>query len=85
MFDHLSIAARAQIWKNFVVGLGDSVELTDADLSELADEELNGRQIKSAIKTASILAASEKSSLKLRHLKVVIGMRKKASKALSSP
>lgn len=79
-YQDLTKQARAEIWTNFVQILGPRAELSEDDVQQAAEYSLNGRQIKSAIKTASILAASEKIPLNLRHLKVVIGLRERSAK-----
>ncbi|KAG4278953.1 hypothetical protein FPRO04_06274 [Fusarium proliferatum] len=55
----------------------------DSDaIAKLASMPLNGRQIKSAVKTARILAASENLPLAVDHLQTVVFMRMKALKML---
>ncbi|KAF5619487.1 P-loop containing protein [Fusarium sp. NRRL 52700] len=51
-------------------------------IAKLASMPLNGRQIKSAVKTAQILAASENLPLAVDHLQTVVFMRMKALKML---
>ncbi|AEO64889.1 uncharacterized protein THITE_2086378 [Thermothielavioides terrestris NRRL 8126] len=54
----------------------------DDGVQELAEHPLNGRQIKSAIKTAAVLANSQGSPVMLRHLRVVLNLWAKAVKSL---
>jgi len=85
MYEDLTTSARMQVWKNFLVELKElGVELSDAEVEELAMHDLNGRQIKSAVKTAAMLAASEGKSLGMGHLDLVIDIRKRGAGALNS-
>ena len=84
-YSELSKEARRQIWANFVKRLpANSVNLTDADLDNLSERNINGRQIKSAIKTASIMATSEGVPLSMSQLEVVLEIRRKGSKVLGA-
>ncbi|CAI6336148.1 unnamed protein product [Periconia digitata] len=70
--------ARETVWKNFLQTLpGDKVNVSSEEVKKLAVRELNGRQIKSAVKTARILAAREKKPLGMRHLEVVLSVRER--------
>ncbi|RTE83351.1 hypothetical protein BHE90_002164 [Fusarium euwallaceae] len=83
-YDHLSQDARKQVWSNFVSRLPpDSVDLSEADLNSLSGWNINGRQIKSAIKTARIMAANERAPLGVRHLDIVLNIRRRGSKVLA--
>ena len=53
------------------------MQISDGDFAALAKEELNGQEIKSAVKTALILASREGGSLKRCHLDIVVGIRKR--------
>lgn len=84
-YRNLDQAARAQVWRGFIQSIADdSVQLEERDVEILAEAELNGRQIKSAIKTACILAQTEGSKLGLGHLQTVLKVREKASKLIGS-
>ncbi|KAL6359665.1 hypothetical protein LRP88_07086 [Fusarium phalaenopsidis] len=84
-YDHLSQDARRQIWSNFISRLPpDSVDLDDADLDSLSRWDINGRQIKSAIKTARIMAANGGALLGVRHLDIVLDIRRRGSKVLGT-
>ncbi|KAM0425258.1 hypothetical protein ACHAPT_009576 [Fusarium lateritium] len=84
-YDHLSQDARKQIWSNFISRLPpESIDLSDSDLENLSAWSINGRQIKSAIKTARIMAASEGVPLGLRHLEIVLNIRRRGSKVLGT-
>jgi len=53
---------------------------SEQDIDELAEIELNGRQIKNVVKSASLLALSEKGPLKSDHVRTVLRI-KMAEKA----
>ncbi len=76
---------RRQIWVNFIQSLDqDNVDLRDKDLDKLAKIALNGRQIKSALKIANILAADEDEPLRMNHLSTVINLRMKSAQLMGS-
>ncbi|KAF2645917.1 P-loop containing nucleoside triphosphate hydrolase protein [Massarina eburnea CBS 473.64] len=78
-YQSLAFRDRKQVWKNFLVKFdAEDVDIDDAALDRLAKWEFNGRQIKSAIKTARILAARKKEPLNAKHLDVVLTLRSKA-------
>lgn len=75
--DHL---ARLEVWHNFAKKLGGAThELCDADFEELSQRRLNGREIKSTIKTALMLATSEGQALQMQHINVVLDIRQRAA------
>jgi hypothetical protein len=78
-YNSLTEADRRQVWKNFLATLDPgAVDIEEADLIELAKWDFNGRQIKSAIKTARVLATKKQETLNARHLNVVLNLRSKA-------
>lgn len=82
-YPDLTPNARKEIWSNFVKMLPpDDVQLTPEDLIRLSQWVLNGRQIKSAIKTARILASQDKSPLKMKHLVAVLNIRRRGYRLL---
>jgi len=79
--------ARKTIWKNFINMLEDS----DADvnigeleehLDELAEEEMNGRQIRNAMTTARQLAVHRKQRLDWTHLEQALSTAKEFDRYL---
>jgi SpoVK/Ycf46/Vps4 family AAA+-type ATPase len=78
-YPNLDLEGRAAVFRNLLTMLPhNSVEpLSDDDVAELLSEPLNGRHIKSAVKTAHILAQAEGSRMSREHLKVVLEIRKK--------
>jgi SpoVK/Ycf46/Vps4 family AAA+-type ATPase len=78
-YESLTEADRAKVWRNFLATLdAKAIDIEEADVLELAKWNFNGRQIKSAIKTARILAAKKQERLNARHLDVVLNLRNKA-------
>ncbi|KAF5012012.1 hypothetical protein FDECE_1907 [Fusarium decemcellulare] len=84
-YDNLNQDSRRQVWSNFLGRLpSESVKINNTDLDHLSKWKVNGRQIKSAIKTARIMANSEGAPLGVRHLEVVLEIRKRGSKVLGT-
>ena len=78
-YNDLDEVGRAKIWTNFFINLpADSHSIDPEGLALMAQSKLTGRQIKSAIKTALLLAAKEKTPLAIRHVELVVGLWKKA-------
>jgi hypothetical protein len=78
-YNPLTEADRQQVWRNFLAAMNPKdVQIDEADLVQLAKWDFNGRQIKSAIKTARILAMKKREPLNARHLDVVLNLRNKA-------
>lgn len=78
-YNPLTEADRKQVWKNFLRNFDPvDIDVDEAAVDGLAKWDFNGRQIKSTIKTARILAAKKKVPLNARHLSVVLNLRKKA-------
>ncbi|EAQ93792.1 hypothetical protein CHGG_02027 [Chaetomium globosum CBS 148.51] len=67
-YTDLSIESRRQIWRNFCRMVPGGVDIDEKGLSTLADTDLNGRQIKNAIKAAESLAAFDGAKLDLNQL-----------------
>jgi SpoVK/Ycf46/Vps4 family AAA+-type ATPase len=75
----LTTQLRKQVWFNFLTRLpGGTSELDDADMEELAEADLNGRQIRSAVKTAQMLAGRKGERVCMDHVKKVLKLRKHA-------
>jgi SpoVK/Ycf46/Vps4 family AAA+-type ATPase len=78
-YNSLKESDRQQVWRNFLATMDSKdVDIDESDLVSLAKLDFNGRQIKSAIKTAKILAASKQEPLNVKHLMVVLILREKA-------
>ncbi|KAG5747777.1 hypothetical protein H9Q69_009751 [Fusarium xylarioides] len=82
VFQDLEPASRGKIWYNFLIRENKALAEDSNAIAKLASMPLNGRQIKSAVKTARILAASENLPLAVDHLQTVVFMRMKALKML---
>ena len=68
-FRELNRDARRKVWAAFLRKVSAGLVLGDsAALDTLAAREVNGRQIKNAVRTASSLAASRKVPLSYKHL-----------------
>ncbi|KAL1800365.1 hypothetical protein ACET3X_000707 [Alternaria dauci] len=77
-YPNLTSASRKSIWQNFLKSLGGGLDgWKDGDLEDLASVELNGRQIKNVLKSASLLAARKKDSLNKKYVDMVLGIEKK--------
>jgi AAA+ superfamily predicted ATPase len=82
-YEDLSQRSREQIWRGFVKKIEIASEITEENIQALASIPLNGRQIKSAVKTARVLAAGEKVKVTMDHLSTVIRLRQRAAQVLS--
>ena len=82
----LDAAARKKVWGNFLNFLdrdGKTVlehELTEQDLDELSQEELNGREIKNVLKTAQLLVTMKGGLLRREIIETVLAIGKEASR-----
>jgi hypothetical protein len=76
-YPELDRASRRQIWANFLARSTQPHAIGEADLEELAEVELNGRQIKNLLKTAQLLASRKKSELKRVHLETVLAVERR--------
>jgi hypothetical protein len=66
-FTELSEASRAQLWRAFVLKAGIQ-DISDQEIATLAQWQVNGRQIKNAVATASSLAMGRGEALSVHHL-----------------
>lgn len=87
-YDDLNADLRLQVWENFIAKLQSEGAAIDKDslkrdaLMNLAEHELNGRQIKSLVKTALLLANSKDQALGVEHLDTVVGLNRLRDKRL---
>ncbi|EAT83967.1 hypothetical protein SNOG_08799 [Parastagonospora nodorum SN15] len=78
-YNSFTEADRKKVWENFMANFEpDAVEVGQADLVKLAKWQFNSRQIKSAIKTARVLATKKQEPLNAHHLGAVWNLRSKA-------
>jgi hypothetical protein len=71
----LSHDSRRDLWRAFIFRVSPESELdwvNMASLDKLANEELNGRQIKNIVRTAHALAVSQNSDLRLSHINMAL-------------
>lgn len=77
-FHDLSRDARAAVWKAFLlragVTIGHNADVTEDQLDKLTDKDINGRQVKNAVKTASSLAVSRGEKLGYKHFSEVLNV-----------
>ncbi|KAF1946648.1 P-loop containing nucleoside triphosphate hydrolase protein [Clathrospora elynae] len=76
-YPHLTTESRRSIWVNFLKGLGGLEGWEAGDLDELATVELNGRQIKNVLKSASLLAARKKERLASKYVDMVLAIERR--------
>lgn len=74
-YQNLDFASRRHVWSQFLARTSNAEKFTDEELDKLAEAELNGRQIKNMLKTAGLLAWSQKTKLRFEHVKVVLSLR----------
>ncbi|KAI9665062.1 MAG: hypothetical protein M1821_006510 [Bathelium mastoideum] len=77
-FHELSESARKDLWKSFVrrTSNADIDAWPESIFDELAAVELNGRQIKNAVRTANTLAISSNAPISQEHLLIVLEAQK---------
>lgn len=84
-YPDLTSASRRTIWKNFLRGATIKSGITDAEIEQLSELKLNGRQIKNILKTAQLLAARRKSpTLDKKFVDTVLAIEKKRPGAPSN-
>jgi ATPase family associated with various cellular activities (AAA) len=78
-YPSLTKELRKQVWFNFLTRLpGGKCAIDNKDMDVLAKAELNGRQIKSAVKTAQMLAGRRGESVGMGHVRAVLKLREQA-------
>ncbi|KAJ7067648.1 P-loop containing nucleoside triphosphate hydrolase protein, partial [Mycena amicta] len=65
-FSDLTESSRAQVWRAFIARGG--VTIVEEDIALLAKREVNGRQIKNAVRTAHSLAFAKKEAVGFGHI-----------------
>ncbi|KAJ7062733.1 hypothetical protein C8F01DRAFT_1135061 [Mycena amicta] len=65
-FSDLTESSRAQVWRAFIARAG--VTIVEEDIALLAKREVNGRQIKNAVRTAHSLALAKKEAVGFGHI-----------------
>jgi SpoVK/Ycf46/Vps4 family AAA+-type ATPase len=85
-YPNLDLEARRKIWSTFVRPQDDhsiyASNISDQTLDRLAEEELNGREIKNIVKTARLLSSRENTLLAKEHVDTVLRVRKASALVL---
>jgi len=68
----LDVAARKLVWKNFLSFLPGRPQLLEAEMEALAEQNMNGREIKNVVKAAQLLASGEKKALAMENITTVL-------------
>jgi AAA+ superfamily predicted ATPase len=71
-YPELDSIARRRVWSNFADKLPGGSSLGAEELDRLAECDLNGRQIKSAMKTAYLLASGNDEDVRFEHIQSVL-------------
>jgi len=77
-FRSLPVTARTQVWTAFLkkagveIGVKDDHGITEDELMQLAERDINGRQVKNATRTANSLASSRGERLRFKHIVEVL-------------
>lgn len=73
-YQPLSVSSRRSVWVNFLKSSGCETGFSVEDIDELAEKELNGRQIKNLVKTAVLVAMRKGEDLKKHHVETVLAI-----------
>ncbi|KAF2011401.1 P-loop containing nucleoside triphosphate hydrolase protein [Aaosphaeria arxii CBS 175.79] len=76
-YPDLSVASRASIWKNCLENApaaAKQAKLNEQEITQLAEVQLNGRQIKNAVACAVSIALEEKKALTVQDIRVILDM-----------
>ncbi|KAK0103255.1 hypothetical protein ONS95_005289 [Cadophora gregata] len=68
----LSASSRRQIWANFLARLPEKSTFSEDELDQLAELDINGRQIKSPVKTARLLSSGKGEAVRMEHVSTVL-------------
>lgn len=80
-YPDLTRESREQIWRAFLETILLAHSFSDEYFNELADADLNGRDIKNVVKIAQFAAASRGILLGMKHLRTIIGIKERAALA----
>jgi hypothetical protein len=84
-YSSLNFDSRRQIWKTFLERPGGALVCVDEEgYDALAGAEINGRQIKNAVRTAKSLAQYHGEALDLKKLQQVIGIQEEFEQDLGT-
>ncbi|KAI1814995.1 ATPase [Poronia punctata] len=76
-YPDLDQASRRKIWASFLSGASFEYEMSETDLDHLSSIKMNGREIKTTLKTAQLLATRKKAPLKREFVDIVLSMEKR--------
>ncbi|KAH7062594.1 P-loop containing nucleoside triphosphate hydrolase protein [Macrophomina phaseolina] len=80
-YPDLTRESREQIWRAFLETILLAHSFSDEHFNELADADLNGRDIKNVVKIARFAAGSRGVLLGMEHLRTIIGIKERAALA----
>lgn len=83
-YTDLSQSSRLQIWRSVCARVPGGVTISDKEFQALAEDDLNGRQIKNVIKTAESLALFDGVQLDFKQLRQVTKIQATFEKDLSN-
>lgn len=75
-YPDLDFASRLKVWRTFVQPGSDKTSVTESEIATLAEESMNGRQIKNVVKTSRLLASRDKVPLQLEHVETVLRVKR---------
>ena len=67
-FQQLSQESKEQVWSAFIKKADAAEAFTDEQIKTLAERDINGRQIKNAVRTAHSLAVGRNEQVKFEHI-----------------
>lgn len=79
-YPDLTSDSRKHIWQNFLAAMNYATDFGPKDYDELANENLNGRQIKNMVKAAQLLAVSKRETLTRKHVNVILAIERYGSR-----
>lgn len=77
-YQRLDKVARRKVWQILLERARAYPGISEEDLDILAEEQLNGRQIKNAVKGAKLLAIADDIALNVDHIKLVLRVMRKS-------
>lgn len=77
-YPDLNVAARKVIWTTLLRKSQPPAQLNIEEIAELAEHDVNGREVKNVVKTSQLLAASKGESLAIGHVRSVLRITKDA-------
>lgn len=72
-YPDLAPDAKEHIWRQFIAQSAGSNTITEETYARLAQLPVNGRQIKNVVKSATLLAAQQKTSVGTEQIRIVLG------------